>query len=201
MPKRIESTKVQPEPIVSREYDDDEGETLEASVLSNEESPLPPPKLQRETTRVYMPPLTLSPRPSFYDVSPTQSPAQPPPSPTTMCTEFEKICIFCKSQFYTDQDFKSACPDCYETNKRKCECGRNLPIDAPKFKTQCSRCWIESRKKTHETCPSCTGAKALHLRKRKDKPSCIDCFRDTRRDTRRDTHTQKSHVQVNKRRK
>jgi hypothetical protein len=192
MPRRNEPTKVQPEPIVSREYDDDEDETLEASVLSNEESPPPPPKLQRETTRDYLPPLALPPlalppRPSFPD----ESPAQPQPySPTAMCTEFEKTCIFCKSQFYTDQDFKSACPDCYETNKRKCECGRNLPIEAPKFKTQGSRCWIESRKKTHETCPSCTGAKALHLRKRKDKPSCIDCFRHTRRDTRRDTHTQ-----------
>jgi hypothetical protein len=194
MPRRIEPTKVPPESVVSREYDDNGSETLGSSdTSSNDESPPPAPKLQREITQGRLPPLTLPPRPSFSDVSPTQ----PPPSPSTECTEFEKVCIFCKSQFYTDQDFKSACPDCYETNKRKCECGRNLPIEAPKFKTQCSRCWIESRKKTHETCPSCTGAKALHLRKRKDKPSCIDCFRSTRRDT----HTQKSHVQVNKRRK
>lgn len=162
------------------------------------DSPPPVPKLRRESTSFfrsasdypgdYPPPtpahsrkgesqITREPSLPSDESSPSRDAmTQEPLYPNT--AELENNCIFCKANFYTDQAFKTACPDCYDKNKRKCACGRNLPIDAPKYKTQCTSCWMEERKRTHEPCPSCTGAKSAHLRKRKDKTECLDCYRN-----------------------
>ena len=150
-----------------------------------------PPPLKRETTADYtrnFPPLALPPRPEFTftdedGIHQTPLPSEPK-SVVAPSMEVEKNCVFCKRDFYTDADFKTSCPECYEKFKRKCACGRNIPGDAPKFKTQCTSCWMESRKQTHERCPSCTGARALHLRKRKDKAECLDCAQKKQKENR-----------------
>lgn len=170
--------------ILGSDYDETTVDTPPSSPSTPSMPPLAPPRLKRETTYDYMTPLTLPPRPNFEEGELAQGPI----SPTKMCTELEKDCLFCKKAFYTDQEFKTACPDCYDTHRRRCVCGRNLPIDAPKYKVQCTKCWIEARKETHEVCPSCTGARALHLRKRKDKDMCLDCARSKQRDSNTRTH-------------
>jgi len=130
----------------------------------------PPPLLQRETT-------------SQYQMSPLQLPRSINDDTQEEGTEVEKTCRFCQKVFYTDADFKTACPPCYKENQRKCQCGRNIPLDAPKYKTQCTTCWLATRKETHERCPTCTGERADQLRKRKDKRECLDCYNRLRRPT------------------
>jgi len=152
-----------------------------------------PPKLRRETTSDYVhsfTPVPLPPRPQFTftdDTGITQTPLPSEPRSVVSPMEIEKTCVFCKRNFFTDAAFKTSCPECYDKFKRKCACGRNIPGDAPKFKTSCTQCWMESRKQTHERCPSCTGARALHLRKRKDKPECLDCAKAKSKDTTRNS--------------
>jgi hypothetical protein len=149
-----------------------------SSESEDESSSLPPPPLlQRETTAQYrMSPLQL-PRTIVNDMQEA---------------EIEKVCVFCKRDFYTDAEWKTACPTCYEDNRKKCECGKNLPLNAPKYKTQCTKCWLAAREKTHEKCPTCTGDAANQLRKRKDKKECLDCYnrlrrpKSTQRSTRRE---------------
>ena len=177
--------------LVSEEYDEMDDQTSSSPPGS---PPLQPPPLRRETTADYLPPLELPPRPEFFECTAAQG------SPSPITSEIENTCIFCKKAFYTDQAFKTACPDCYEAKRRKCECGKNLPIDAPSFKTKCTTCWIEERKKTHEVCPTCTGARSVHLRKRKDKKECLDCYRrnkeDAKRTTRRSTREESRRTSV-----
>jgi len=188
---RARNQSPSPPSLVASAYDESTSNTPPSSPQTTP----PQPILRRETTSDYMHPLTLPPRPEFEEGELAQGPL----TPTKMCTEYEKQCLFCKKEFYTDQDFKSACPDCYEIHRRKCACGRNLAIDAPKYKVQCAKCWIESRKQTHEICPTCTGAKALHLRKRKDKEMCLDCARSKTLDRgTRDSRTHRKSVKDHK---
>lgn len=195
--------------VVANSYDSTSDEEFTSA------SPGSPPKLRRETTSAYLQPLQLPPRPEFTFVDNdgiTQTPLISEPKSVVAPTETEKICVFCKRSFYTDADFKTSCPDCYDKFKRKCACGRNISGDAPKYKTSCTQCWMESRKQTHEMCPSCTGARALHLRKRKDKEECLDCSqrklkenkgRDRSRDRHRadDRRQSKSHTDSTTRRR
>ena len=187
---KTQPVAVNPMSVVGDSYDSDDQEPLDP--------PPTVPKLRRETTGFYRsasdfpgdyPPPSLAHirtgesqitgEPSLSSDESTQSQdAMTQDSLFPNTAELENVCIFCKSNFYTDQAFKTACPDCYDKHKKKCACGRNLPIDAPKYKTQCTSCWIEERKRTHEPCPTCTGAKSLHLRKRKDKSECLDCYRN-----------------------
>lgn len=149
--------------------------------ISPPSSPPSPPPLRRETTKDYrMSPLAL-PRTIIQDLQDEDD---------RMKSEFEHVCVFCKRQFYTDASFKTSCPECYDKYRRRCPCGRNIAIDAPKYKTTCTTCWLESRKNTHEPCPTCTGPKALQLRKRKDKAQCLECAKS--RENRRSKDSRQS---------
>ncbi len=166
--------------VVADSYDSHSDEEF----TSASPSPPTPPKLRRETTADYrtLTPLDLPPRSQFTFTEPDGVNQTPLPSEPRSVMEVEKTCVFCKRDFYTDAEFKTSCPDCYEKFKRKCACGRNIPGDAPKYKTSCTTCWMEARKQTHEKCPSCTGARALHLRKRKDKAECLECSQKKQQD-------------------
>jgi hypothetical protein len=95
-------------------------------------------------------------------------------------------CQFCAGKFNVspaDVSWRNVCPTCYLENARKCSiCNeRNVKIGAGKWVTSCTTCWLAKRVETHATCPTCPDSRKTHLRRPKNRPMCIDCYRESKR--------------------
>lgn len=110
------------------------------------------------------------------------------PAPLTLFREstmsevkiIDKVCMGCNSMFQAgvEQEWKTHCGDCYKSKVRKCgSCDRNMRIDAPDWKKDCGKCWLEKRKQTYATCPTCPEDKRTLLRRKTTERACDDCKR------------------------
>jgi len=98
-------------------------------------------------------------------------------SPETAASGWSRIkCIYCKRDFESDVSYKTACLECYKQHIKKCQCGKNLRLNAPTYQNKCTQCWLDGRRETHDKCPFCVGAAAGHLRRKIGCAMCSDCL-------------------------
>lgn len=98
-------------------------------------------------------------------------------------TAEKRQCMDCKEYnlLSIEPAWRTRCKECYaeaQANARKCQtCSTGtLPMSAPKWRKMCGGCFKDSRAKTHDECPTCTGARYGKLTKRKEQKQCSNCL-------------------------
>lgn len=98
-----------------------------------------------------------------------------PMRPCTICKEY-KIKSF-------DPSWRTMCVDCHKDPSkwpRVCETCNAQPIrdHLPLYVKTCTKCYLEKKSQTHETCPGCQSnpLRAKLLCKRKTAPACRECL-------------------------
>jgi hypothetical protein len=91
-----------------------------------------------------------------------------------------KQCESCKEYNIKACEWRKLCKQCFQDKKftRTCETCHARPVDSkhPAYIKTCTRCYLEKKKQTHATCPTCLPPFDKMYRRRIGSPGCRECM-------------------------
>ena len=93
-----------------------------------------------------------------------------------------KRCVQCKEFNIKAFEWRKMCKECFEKGDfaRPCQVCKIRPVDpgAATYIVNCTKCYLEKKKQTHDACPWCPNdpSKRFTLNKRKGAPACRSCM-------------------------